>query len=345
MRKAKSKSKSKSKLKSKLKSKSKSESKSKPKSKSKSKSAISSTAPQSTSRSNSPGGSQPKAASAKPATKPKAKTAPKPQTELRAATLRAADTPAPAQAPSATPINQIIQIAAASAIARFNWDRRGVAPAAYIKGMALVYARVVCKLGAGDSAVAVMAKANTGSNLDALALYDDVFQAAGMKNDVSGIDTLRHLFVLLIGLGMRESSGQHCTGRDTTAHNVSADSAEAGLFQTSFNAAKASPELPKLFARYSANPSGFLDVFQQGVSCSPSDLENFGSGPGADFQRLSKTCPAFAAEFAALGLRTIRTHWGPIIRKEAQVRPECDAMLMQVQNAVNSSANFCAAVQ
>ena len=35
-----------------------------------------------------------------------------------------------------------------------------------------------------------------------------------MRNDVSGIDTLRHLFVLMIGLGMRELSGRYCEGRD-----------------------------------------------------------------------------------------------------------------------------------
>jgi hypothetical protein len=57
-----------------------------------------------------------------------------------------------------------------------------------------------------------------------------------MRNDVSGIDTLRHLFVLMIGLGMRESSGRYCEGRDQSASNTSADTAEAGLFQTSWNA-------------------------------------------------------------------------------------------------------------
>ena len=46
---------------------------------------------------------------------------------------------------------------------------------------------------------------------------------------------LRRLFVLLMGLGMRESSGQYCEGRDRSAHNTSADTAEAGLFQVSFD--------------------------------------------------------------------------------------------------------------
>jgi len=35
---------------------------------------------------------------------------------------------------------------------------------------------------------------------------------------------------------MRESSGQYCCGRDTSEDNTTADTAEAGLFQMSWNA-------------------------------------------------------------------------------------------------------------
>lgn len=240
--------------------------------------------------------------------------------------------------PGGLPFDQITQLAGASALAGFAWKDRGKAPAGYIKGMALVYGRVYCKFKAGDAAALDMAQKNTGnSERDALAWYDDVFSAAGMNNSTSGVDTLRHLFVLLIGLGMRESSGKHCEGRDTTANNVTADTAEAGLFQVSFDAKGASPLLPQIFAQYRANPSGFLDVFKQGVSCSAASLENFGDGDGRDFQRLCKECPAFAGEFAAVALRHLRKHWGPINRKEAQVRPECDALLSQVQAAIDAS--------
>jgi hypothetical protein len=241
-------------------------------------------------------------------------------------------------------IDQIIQIAASSSIARHRWDDRGVAPIGYIKGMAVVYARVYCKLKAGDAAATEMAKAKTTDNRrDALAWYSEIFHAAGINNDQAGADTLRHLFVLLIGLGMRESSGKFCEGRDRSATNTTAETAEAGLFQTSFNARSANPLLRTLFAQYSANPSGFVEIFREGVRCTPANLENFGTGEGMEFQRLSKACPAFAAEFAAVGLRNIRTHWGPITRREAEVRPECDAMLRQVQDAVDS-LNLCPAV-
>lgn len=241
--------------------------------------------------------------------------------------------------------DKIIQVAEQSEIARYRWRDRGIAPSGYIKGMALVYARVYCKLKAGDAAAKEMAKANTENlDKDALAHYAQKFYAAGMRNDSAGVATLRHLFVLLIGLGMRESSGRYCAGRDRSASNTTADTAEAGLFQTSYNLRGASPLLPQLFQQYSANPSGFVDVFQEGVRCSNSDLENFGTGNGREFQRLSKTCPAFATEFTAVGLRTRRKHWGPINRKVAEIHPECNAMLLQVQRVVDEF-NLCPVLQ
>jgi hypothetical protein len=263
-----------------------------------------------------------------------------------------ADAPAAAMPAAAPPtaaaaglLDQITQMAGSSSVTGFSWKDRGKAPAGYIKGMALAYGRVYCKLKAGDAAAVDMAKKNTGDmTRDALAWYDDVFTAAGMNNNADGVDTLRHLFVLLIGLGMRESSGKHCEGRDMSATNLTSDTAEAGLFQVSFNAKSASPLLPQLFAQYQAKPSGFVDVFKEGVHCSAASLANLGSGDGKEFQRLSKECPAFAAEFAAVGLRHIRKHWGPIIRKQAQVRQECDDMLRQVQVLVDSSPAFCAAL-
>jgi hypothetical protein len=88
-----------------------------------------------------------------------------------------------------------------------------------------------------------------------------------------------------------------------------------------------------------------VEVFKEGVKCSAASLENFGEGDGNEFQRLSKECPAFAAEFAAVGLRHIRTHWGPINRKEAEVLADADAMLMEIQQAVEATPALCAAVQ
>jgi hypothetical protein len=234
---------------------------------------------------------------------------------------------------------RVIQIAAASGVADLNWPGR--APAGYIKGMAVVYAQTHAKLKAGDRAATEMAKANSGDDAhDVLAFYRTEFAAAGMKNDTAGRDTLRHLFVLMMGLGMRESSGKYCCGaeRDLNGKIINSlhDTAEAGLFQTSYNAKDASPILPGIFAAYrAANPSGFVDIFKEGVQCTAADFENFGSGDGVEFQRLSKACPAFAAEFTAVALRHAVTHWGTINNRLVKILPECDAMLRDVQAAVD----------
>jgi hypothetical protein len=242
------------------------------------------------------------------------------------------------------PIDTIAGIAAASPIARFFWPDRGVAPIGYIKGMAIVFARVLCKLRAADPAAMEMAKKNTGdTNRDVLAHYDTVFDGLGMNNDVDGPDTLRHLFALMIGLGMRESSGKFCEGQDRSApENQTAEKAEAGLFQTSFDARHASPLLPVLVTKFAANPSGFKEIFREGCPpCRPRDLENFGTGPGRDFQQLSKESPGFAAEFAAVTLRNQRRHYGPINTRAAQVKTQSDAMLREVQNFVVASPDIC----
>jgi hypothetical protein len=249
-----------------------------------------------------------------------------------------AATPAAPPAPNLGPLDSIVRLAATSPLARVSWGNRGVAPPGYVKGMALVYARVYCKLKAGDAAAVEMAKAVTRDPLtDALAHYAAEFKALGMSNASAGVDTLRHLFTLLYSLGMRESSGNHCAGRYTGDQNTSAATAEAGLFQASYNLQSSHRTLPDLFKKYSDNPAGFLDVFREGARCKASDATNYGTGAGRDYQQLAKTCPAFAAEFAAVGLRNRRRHWGPINEKTALLRPECDALFLEIQKLVDSS--------
>src|SRR6516164_4839337 len=198
-----------------------------------------------------------------------------------------ADTPLSIADVTPTLTGRIIATVGVSDVPNLIWSDRGRAPSGYAKGMAVAFARVYAKWKIGNSAALVMAAANSGDDTrDALSWYNSRFQPKAMDNSKAGADTLRHLFVLLLGLGMRESSGRYCEGRDRSASNTTADTAEAGLFQTSFNARIASRLLPMLFARYSANPAGFVEIFQEGVHVRPSDLENFGTGDGAEFQRL-----------------------------------------------------------
>ena len=239
------------------------------------------------------------------------------------------------------PISEIVQIAANSALARVSWDGgRGRAPLGYIKGMAVMFAVALRKLAQGDPAAVEMARASSGDpSRDALAYYASEFARLGMRNDVSGIDTLRHLFVLMIGLGMRESSGRYCEGRDQSASNTSADTAEAGLFQMSWDAHGASRQIPRLLDEYQANGGGYREIFCEGVTPRRGELDNCGSGTGLQFQQLCKERPGFAVEAAAVGLRNRRNHWGPINRHEAELRPEADDMLRQVQRLMAVGPN------
>jgi hypothetical protein len=245
--------------------------------------------------------------------------------------------PSPKVTLSSESVERICQLAAASDLAHYNWEQRGHAPPGYTKGMAVVFGLVYEKWKAGDPFAARMAAADTNQPpTDALSWYQGRFQARGMSNASAGADTLRHLFVLLIGLGMRESTGRHCEGRDTTADNVTADTAEAGLFQTSWNAHSANPLLPALFKEYSDGRDGFMSIFSEGVTCGHGNWANYGDGQGEEFQKLSKACPAFAAEFAALGLRVLRKHWGPINERAAELNPQADALLLQVQSLLDA---------
>lgn len=235
------------------------------------------------------------------------------------------------------PVDAIKIIVANSAIAKYSWRQRGRAPIGYIQGLAMVFAKNYLALKAKGTPQLVMSAANSGNDSrDALSWYNSNFLALGMKNHIAGVDTLRHLFVLLMGLGMRESTGKHCEGRDMSASNTDSNTCEAGAWQTSYNAHVAHAEMSNLFSTYrSSNSSGYLELFSQGVTCSPGSWKSFGSGEGYIFQTLSKNCPAFAAEFAAIGLRHIRKHWGPVGRREVEIRPEADALFLEVQKFVD----------
>lgn len=231
---------------------------------------------------------------------------------------------------------EIARIAGNSNIARHPWKSRGVAPIGYTKGMALVYARTYCRFKQGDRYALAMARAaGPDPAKDALARYAGEFQHLGMRNDRAGADTLRHWFALLLGMGMWESSGMWWEGVDVL-HTRSPDETEAGLFQSSWNSKGFDPHLVPLFNRYRTRPSGLLEVFKEGV---PHKVpQQSGNGEVAEFQRLSKTCPSFAVEYAALAVRAQCNDWQPIRDKDAELHPDADALFKSVEKAVDSMA-------
>ena len=224
------------------------------------------------------------------------------------------------------PLDSIRNLAGESFCAKRSWKDRGVASRGYFEGMALVYARAVCKGGSIPLG---------SSSVDALAHY-------GLKPE----DLLTSTYTFLIGLGLRESTGRHCCGRDGAATNVSGESAEAGLFQTSYDSrirgGKQDPTLMGIYEKYKASNKGcLLDVFAQKVTCSAANWKNWGTGEGVTFQKLSKDCPAFAAEYAAVMIRTGRSHYGPINKKEVEYRGECESMLFSVKKMIAQNPDLC----
>lgn len=248
-----------------------------------------------------------------------------------------ASSPAPIGTPAigGDAVERIKTIAGASSCKSVNFKNRGTPPIGYLKGVALVYARAVCN--PSWPIVKLYSAPPSGDDAkDALTHYG-----------ISSGDYMKQTFTLLIGLGMRESSGKYCCGRDMSADFSSADSAEAGAFQTSWGARRVSAELPNLFLGYSnpGSPKCFLDVFKAGVgTCSDSNLKNWGDGDGAKFQALSKSCPAFATEYAAVLVRKLggsKGEFGPLRRKEAEISPSCASMLSDVQAYIQANPKAC----
>jgi hypothetical protein len=218
----------------------------------------------------------------------------------------------------------------------YDWDDRGQAPSAYINGMALTFAFALQEYLDENAFAVEIAKAASGNaEKDALSYYAEEFDDLDMDNSEDGVATLRHLFVMLVGLGMRESSGLYYEGRDQSADNMEADTTESGLFQTSWNISSCSDTLMnELLDIYWTDPNGWLEVFGKGLSPTAAGLEHYGSGDGARYQFLAKYAPAFAVLVTALGLRKNRGHWGPVGRMEVELTEEADSMLERVQDVI-----------
>lgn len=226
---------------------------------------------------------------------------------------------------------QIYTLAQESEIADYSWPGRGLPPPGYIAGMALSFAYASRM---GGEAIDVMDQAQGNPETDALAWYNAEFASLGMTNHVAGIDTLRHLFVMMIGLGPRESSGKYCEGRDMSASNVASDTCEAGLFQTSWNIRSSSLAIEPLLEEFWENPNGFLSEFKEAISPTSNNLNSYGSGDGVRYQWLSRFCPLFHVMVTAVGMRKARKHWGPINERAVTLRREADDMLKGVQDLV-----------
>lgn len=247
-------------------------------------------------------------------------------------------------------LDEIKMMIETSSCTKYSWkNNRGLAPKQYMIGVGLTFARSVCQQ-TRESVKAVSAARNQPESVydrtDVLSWYNSNYEAFGISNDKDGLIPLRSTYTILIGLGMMESSGKYCCGRDMSANFSSSNSAEAGLFQTSWGVHIVSPALSSLYEEYkSGKRSCMLEDFGGSkVKCSEENLKTWGEGTGADWQELTKKCPAFAVEYAAIVLRKSggnKGEFGPLYKKKAELRQECEFMLKDISDKVEEEPQLC----
>lgn len=249
--------------------------------------------------------------------------------------------PAPIEVPEADPLDsrtRTFALVDASACAKYRWKDRSVAPIGFVRGVALSYQRSLCRLKRGEKLAQIQSQELTGSSLtDALTRY-------GFAKGMSPEERLTTLYALGIGLGMRESSGKFCEGRDTSAGAQEPSESEAGPFQASFNSmgTPAGGATSALYAEYQVHPEWCdLEVWREGVSAKDLNGPNCTraiNGPGTSagkWQEFSRRCPAYATEHALTIARLMKNHFGPLNRKEAEFKGECFEMLAKAGQAAS----------
>lgn len=239
-------------------------------------------------------------------------------------------------------IAKLTSMAMNSSCAKTTHVGQGVPTQNYMKGIALTYARVVCRPNSDSYKIA--SQPLGGAHIDALTHY-------GLKPQTPE-ERLNMTFSLMIGSGARESTWRWCVGKDANASNTEASSCEAGLYQTSYNArynyAKTNADLTlnaareNLYKQFKANKEGcFAAEYKGNVTCSAANLKNWGTGEGVKFQELSKQCPGFATEYHLMTARERRTHYGPINLKKSEVKPVCTDMFEQIRKSILADKEFC----
>lgn len=221
--------------------------------------------------------------------------------------------------------SEIFKIVENSSCSKYYWKDRGRAPMSYLKGMGLMYAKQVC--GGSDF---IRQEKITGNN--SIQKMKDALEFYGIPG--SELNT----YTFLLGLGMRESTGRYCLGRDSTADYVKDYEAEAGLFQTAYVARLFNEELSPLYEAYkNGKHSCELETFSEGVTCPSRSAKNWGNGPGVAWQDFTKKCPAFATDWAAILIRSNYRHFGPIKNNKVEFINECKAMFQEVEKVATDN--------
>jgi hypothetical protein len=211
-----------------------------------------------------------------------------------------------------------------------RWHDPFGAPKGYIRGMSVAFARLYVLLRDADddsaskkAVVRATAEPIGDADHDVLKFYAPELVAAGASTDTPDAKLVA-LCSVMMGLGMRESSGRHCVGADTPEDRH--------------------PLRRQLFIDYQGR-TDLLDIFAEGVHCNNENWHNHGTGDGAKFQETMKKCPYFAVLYTVQFLRSHRKHWGPINRKEAKVKQSVVTLFADIQKILVASEQSLAQPQ
>lgn len=219
----------------------------------------------------------------------------------------------------------------------YSWKGRGKPAIGYIKGISYSYQKLYCKNTPAKGPISSATNVS-GNYKDALKHYN-----------LPPGNELRKTFTMLIGLGMRESTGNYTLGRDYTAKGPQNSSqAETGIWQYSYDAIGSHPELRKIYEYYKKNPQECAaDIYKEGL-CDPSKgvcknrtlsirTDGYITSPqaGYEFQKFFRGCPMAQAEYAAVMIRFNSRHFGPLNRKEVEYLPICEKMFESLEKNAN----------
>lgn len=217
----------------------------------------------------------------------------------------------------------------------------------YFQGMTLAFARSVCR--DNDLIKTMMLK---GNSHDVIGNYQRRnLLKVSYRPDNFDDRVLIGTYSVLLAHGLKESDGDYRDGPDLSARNYSADTSEAGLFQTSNNVgALLSPDGKRartlLQREYRADEarSCMVETFKVGLNPKKKFAAVRGRGAGADYQAFVRRCPGYAAEEAAITVRHGMHHYGPLIRGSGAPMPACYAVLEEIYRYVDQNrSSLCSA--